>query len=127
MRQTGFLAACAAYALTHNFPRLSQVHALTRKLQQGLEELGVGVPGRAETSMILYDPTTIGVRTDEVKRRCLELPEPITLRDERLVVHLQTTEKAVEDLLAVIKQLKEEKSAAHVNGDSKSKLKASGY
>lgn len=112
MRQTGFIAACAAYALTHNFPQLSRVHELAKRLEVGLAELGVGVTGRAETSMVLYNPTTIGVQYAEVRQRCKELPEPITMANERLVLHFQTTEQAVEDLIAVVKQLKEEKKGS---------------
>ena len=52
MRQTGILAACAAYALSHNFPQLPRVHALARRLQRGLEELGVGILCPAETCMV---------------------------------------------------------------------------
>jgi threonine aldolase len=52
MRQTGFLAASAAYALTYNFPKLATVHDLARKLEHGLLELGVEVTGSAETCMV---------------------------------------------------------------------------
>jgi len=52
MRQTGYVAACAAYALTHNFPLLPRVHALAKRMQQGLEELGVGILSPAETCMV---------------------------------------------------------------------------
>ena len=43
MRQIGLLAGCAAYALNHNFPQLPRVHALARKLQAGLRELGAQI------------------------------------------------------------------------------------
>ena len=52
MRQTGFLAACAAYALTHNFPDLKRVHSLARRLESGLEKLGAKILTRAETCMV---------------------------------------------------------------------------
>ncbi len=52
MRQTGFMAASAAYALTHNFPRLPAVHELTRKLEAGLVEIGVEITSSAETCMV---------------------------------------------------------------------------
>ena len=52
MRQTGVLAASAAYALTHHFPLLPAVHALARKLEKGLEEIGVDILSRAETNMV---------------------------------------------------------------------------
>lgn len=52
MRQTGVMAACAAYALTHNFPLLPGVHALAQRLEKGLEEMGVEIRSRAETCMV---------------------------------------------------------------------------
>jgi threonine aldolase len=58
MRQTGFLAASAAFALTHNFPKLAAVHELARRLESGLLELGVEVTGSAETCMVRFDSTT---------------------------------------------------------------------
>ena len=54
MRQTGFMAASAAYALTHNFPLLPAVHQLTRRLENGLEEIGVDITSGAETCMVRY-------------------------------------------------------------------------
>lgn len=52
MRQTGFMAASAAYALTHNFPLLPAAHDLTRKLESGLQEIGAEITSAAETCMV---------------------------------------------------------------------------
>lgn len=52
MRQTGLLSASAAYALTYNFPLLPRVHELTRRLENGLEGLGVRITSSAETCMV---------------------------------------------------------------------------
>ncbi|KAI0336045.1 hypothetical protein GY45DRAFT_1350333 [Cubamyces sp. BRFM 1775] len=112
MRQTGFMTAAAAYALTHNFPRLPAVHALTRKLEAGLREIGVDIIGPVETCMVFFDPSPVGVTYAEIIERARALPEPIKLGGSRLVVHIQTSPKAVEDLLSVIRQLAEEKKAA---------------
>lgn len=54
MRQAGVLAASAAYALTHNFPLLSGVHALTKRLEDGLENIGANILSRAETCMVSF-------------------------------------------------------------------------
>ena len=54
MRQTGLIAASAAYALTYNFPKLIDVHALARKLEDGLKEIGVGILSPAETCMVRF-------------------------------------------------------------------------
>ena len=51
MRQIGLLAGCVTYALNHNFPQLPRVHALTRRLEAGLRDLGVHILG-AGTCMV---------------------------------------------------------------------------
>ncbi|KAF7339843.1 Beta-elim-lyase domain-containing protein [Mycena venus] len=112
MRQTGILAASAAYALTYNFPLLPGVHDLARRLETQLEEIGVEITSRAETCMIFYDPASIGVTYDEIADRASDLPEPLILGGSRLVLHIQTSESAVNDFLSVVRQLAEEKKAA---------------
>ncbi|KAF7339659.1 Beta-elim-lyase domain-containing protein [Mycena sanguinolenta] len=102
MRQTGILAASAAYALTYNFPLL----------EAGLEEIGVEITSKAETCMVFYDPASIGVTFDEIADRASDLPEPLILGGSRLVIHIQTSEGAVNDFLSIIRQLAEEKRAA---------------
>ncbi|KAF8895042.1 pyridoxal phosphate-dependent transferase [Gymnopilus junonius] len=126
MRQTGMLAACAAYALSNNFPKLPAVHGLARKLEVGLEEIGANILSRAETCMIFYDPSPLGITYDEIGDRGSALSEPLFLGGSRLVVHIQTSEAAVDDFLNIVRQLSEEKRAAgwvrpqnHVNGDVK--------
>ncbi|GLB36400.1 putative threonine aldolase [Lyophyllum shimeji] len=112
MRQTGILAAAAAYALTHNFPQLERVHALAQKLEAGLERIGVEITSRAETCMVFYDPSPIGVNYDEIAERASALPEPLFLGGSRLVVHIQTSEAAVDDFLALVEELAQEKKKA---------------
>ncbi|KAJ7169664.1 pyridoxal phosphate-dependent transferase [Mycena filopes] len=112
MRQTGILAASAAYALTYNFPLLPGVHDLARRLEAGLEEIGVEITSKAETCMIFYDPSSVGLTYDEIADRASDLPEPLILGGSRLVVHIQTSEAAVADFLSVVRELAEEKKAA---------------
>jgi threonine aldolase len=52
MRQTGILAASAAYAISNNFTKLATVHTLAEKLEKGLEEIGARIMSRAETCMV---------------------------------------------------------------------------
>ncbi|KAH6917616.1 threonine aldolase [Coprinopsis sp. MPI-PUGE-AT-0042] len=109
MRQTGFLAASAAYALSYNLPQLGRVHRLAKRLEAGLEQMGVHILSRAETCMIFYDPRPIGVSYDEIADRGMALDEPLILGGSRLVVHFQTSEEAVDDFLAIVKGLAQEK------------------
>jgi len=48
----------------------------------------------------------------EIAEKASSLPEPITLFGNRLVVHIQTSEAAVDGLLGVIRELAQEKKAA---------------
>ena len=61
---------------------------------------------------MFYDPSPIGVSYAEIVERASQLPDPLTVGGSRLVVHLQTSPQAVEDLLSVVRQLAEEKKAA---------------
>jgi len=54
----------------------------------------------------------VGTTYAEVAERAEKLPEPLSLAGSRLVVHIQTTEKAINDFLRVIQRLAEEKRAA---------------
>ncbi|KIK97657.1 hypothetical protein PAXRUDRAFT_824714 [Paxillus rubicundulus Ve08.2h10] len=110
MRQTGYLVGCAAYALTHNFPLLPRVHALAKRMQQGLEGLGVGILSPAETCILFYDPSPIGVEYWEIVERAATLPNPIKLDGSRLVIHIQTSPQAVDDFLELMRDAKEEKA-----------------
>lgn len=132
MRQTGYLAGCAAYALTHNFPQLPRTHALAKRMQRGLEDINIDILSPAETCMVrrlafvfgigtisddrysqlFYDPSTIGVEYWEVVERAAALEKPIKINGSRIIMHIQTSPKAVEDFLDLMKSLKEEKAKA---------------
>ncbi|EPQ60932.1 hypothetical protein GLOTRDRAFT_32903 [Gloeophyllum trabeum ATCC 11539] len=112
MRQIGILAASAAYALTHNFPRLVDVHELTLRLEQGLRNIGVEITSPGETCMVFYDPSSVGVEYWEIVDRASKLPEPIVVSGSRLVVHIQTSPAAVDDFLQLVRDLAEEKKRA---------------
>ncbi|KAI0082240.1 hypothetical protein K474DRAFT_1703244 [Panus rudis PR-1116 ss-1] len=126
MRQTGLLAASAAYALTHNFPKLLDVHTLAKKLEADLIELGVRILSPAETCMIFFDPSPLGIDYTELAERADALPNPIKIGGSRLVLHIQTSPQAVDDFVALIREMAEEKKksgfvpANGVNGVQKS-------
>jgi threonine aldolase len=57
MRQAGFLAAAASYALDHQVERLAQDHGLARRLAEGLSGIdGVQVEP-PQTNMVFVDLT----------------------------------------------------------------------
>ena len=61
---------------------------------------------------MFYDPASVGLSYDEIADRAGALPNPLVLGGSRLVVHIQTTESAVDDFLAVVRELAEEKKRA---------------
>lgn len=61
---------------------------------------------------LFYDPAPLGINFDEIAQRAEALPEPLILGGSRLVVHIQTSERAIDDFLSVVRQLAEEKRAA---------------
>ena len=61
---------------------------------------------------LFYDPSPVGVTYDEIAERGLALPEPLYLGGSRLVIHIQTSDAAVDDFLEVVRQLAEEKRKA---------------
>lgn len=73
---------------------------------------------------MFFDPAPIGVAYAELVERADALPNPIKLGGSRLVVHIQTTREAIDDLLALMKTMAEEKKAAgfvytpHANGNA---------
>jgi len=109
MRQTGYLAGCAAYALTYNFPKLAATHTLAKKLEKGMRDIGIEITGSAETCMVFYDPSPIGTNYNEIAQRAEKLDVPLKLGGSRLVIHIQTAEKAVDDFLSVLRELADEK------------------
>lgn len=66
----------------------------------------------ATQNKVFYNPSSIGTSYAEVAQRAKELSKPLTLAASRLVVHIQTTEQAIDDLLGVVRSLAEEKKAA---------------
>ncbi|ORX34285.1 pyridoxal phosphate-dependent transferase [Kockovaella imperatae] len=108
VRQSGGMAAAADYAITHHFPRLADSHALARRLEQGLSDLGCEILAPVDTSMVFFSPLSIGLTLDSVSARLKSLPVPITMMRERLVLHHQTSPQAVEDFIACVAEMKAE-------------------
>lgn len=59
---------------------------------------------------VFFDPSTIGIEYGEVVKRAAALPDPIALSgDSRLLVHIQTSSEAIDALLQLIGELRDEK------------------
>ncbi len=64
------------------------------------------------SSQVFYDASSIGATFDEIFERGKNLPEPLILGGSRVVIHIQTSEAAVDDFLALIGDIAEEKKKA---------------
>lgn len=54
LRQTGYAAASAGYALNDNYPLLAGTHKLAKRVEQGLRDIGADILVGAETNMVFY-------------------------------------------------------------------------
>jgi threonine aldolase len=104
-RQSGSLAAAADYAVTHHFPRLAGTHELATQLADGLRSAGCEILAPVDTNMVFFDPSPLGITTEEVCAALAELPDPIRLTSNRCVVHHQTSPNAVDDFVREVKRL----------------------
>ncbi|KAL1413687.1 hypothetical protein Q8F55_001466 [Vanrija albida] len=118
-RQSGHVAAQADWALTHHFPRLAATHELARALADGLRAAGCTILAPVDTNMVFFDAAPLGLSFDRVKAALAALDEPITLGSNRLVVHHQTSPRAVADIVETIKAL-----AASVSEEEAAKVRS---
>lgn len=115
IRQCGSLAVAANYALDHNLPLLKHTHLLASKLAHALVELGVRLLLPTETHMCWIDPTPLGFTIDQLVTHAKT--KGIRLGGTRIVVHFQITEQAIEDLVQVVRELKEMHNGAEALGE----------
>lgn len=122
IRQSGGLAAAADYALTRTLPLLPAVHARAARLAKAFEDLGANLLFPTMTGMVWVDTQPLGFSTTELTRRALDIDngrKRIVLGGSRIVLHFQITDEAVDDLIQLIKDMKEEYANAE-NGHATS-------
>ncbi|GAA6050748.1 hypothetical protein JCM3770_006606 [Rhodotorula araucariae] len=106
IRQCGSLAVAADYCVDNHFPKLKATHDLCSYLAKGLAALGAQLLLPVETNMLWLDPSSIGFTIAELAQRAKT--RGITLGSNRIVVHHQITREAVDDLLALVAEMKDE-------------------
>lgn len=109
VRQVGPLVAAARVGVLENYPKLQATHQLARYAGRELEKLGVRLTAPVETSMVFLDTSSIDIPIPELVSRAASLPAPIKLGGGRMVVHYQIEKQAIDDLLDLIKLMKQEK------------------
>ncbi|POW21449.1 hypothetical protein PSHT_02370 [Puccinia striiformis] len=112
IRQCGSIVAAADYCVTYNFPRLAETHRLARHLADRLVALGVRIAFPVETNHVFIDPSPIGIDIDELCRRALEELK-IRIGGARLIVHIQVSPNAVEELVGLVARMKDSSSSAN--------------
>ncbi|KAJ9114948.1 hypothetical protein QFC20_001323 [Naganishia adeliensis] len=110
IRQSGALATAADWALTNTFPKLTHTHKLAEKLSNGILALGGRLLVPTETNMVWLDLSSLNIRAPEMIKRGREMfPEnPLTVGGARFVVHHQIEERAIDDVLALLRTFKED-------------------
>ena len=109
VRQVGPLVAAARVAVVENYPKLQATHQLARYAGRELEKLGVRLTAPVETSMVFMDTSSIDIPISELVSRAASLPAPIRLGGGRMVMHYQVDKAAIDDLLDLIRTMKQEK------------------
>ncbi|MSQ90572.1 MAG: aminotransferase class I/II-fold pyridoxal phosphate-dependent enzyme [Phycisphaerales bacterium] len=107
MRQSGFLAAAAIYALDHHVDRLAQDHARAKDLAEGIAGIaGIRVdppPGQIESNMVFFE---LAEQHGDASAFCARLLSegvamiPMGSRRVRAVMHLDVPEAVVERTVA---------------------------
>jgi threonine aldolase len=106
MRQAGFVAAAALYALDHNVDRLADDHARAKRLAEGLAAAGLPVdPAATESNFVAVDVGSQGLATGEAVARIAEAGVLVsTLRPGvlRAVTYLGVTDDDIERAIDAI-------------------------
>ena len=105
IRQCGSLSLAASYSLTHHLPLLSSTHTLATHLATSLAALGVRILLPVETNMLWLDPTPLGFTIDELV--VAARARGIRLGGTRIVIHIQIPAQVIEELIEIVKELKE--------------------
>ncbi len=107
MRQAGIIAAGALYALEHHIDRLSEDHANAKILAEGLAQIDEIRVEPAETNMVFFDISALGVTADTFDRILNTHGLRVSILGEnivRAVTHLDVSRTQVEEALDIINQ-----------------------
>ncbi|TDI24051.1 MAG: low-specificity L-threonine aldolase [Acidobacteria bacterium] len=98
MRQAGILAAAGIYALDHHVERLAEDHAHTRRLADGLVEIGYTVDPMPETNMVMFNVQDTKGFIRATRERDLWI-DPMGKGQFRAVTHLDVSADDIEAAL----------------------------
>lgn len=110
MRQAGFLAAAALYALDNNIDRLAEDHENARRLAEALGNIdGVRVLNNpVETNLVFFDVSRAGKNVVEIMSEANEngvLINPADFTTMRAVTHLDVSASDIERAIEVFSNM----------------------
>jgi threonine aldolase len=110
MRQVGFLAAAANYALDNNISRLKDDHVNAKKIATACAEISPNLIDAAgvETNIVALDLSGLNITANELNNQLKEagiLASALGPKFLRVVTHLDITDSDMEKILDVLPKL----------------------
>ncbi|CAN6667723.1 low specificity L-threonine aldolase [Trichomonascus vanleenenianus] len=100
IRQAGLLTAAALVAVREVWPTMKETHERTKKLERDLKEMGVVPQIPVDTNFYFIDAGRSKLDMDVLLEQCEKYN--VRLQDERISMHHQISDEAVENLKAAI-------------------------
>lgn len=100
IRQAGVLTSAAMVALKEVWPTMKETHERTKKLAKDLEALGVVPQIPVDTNFYFIDTEKSNIDMGVLLEQCEKLN--VKLMDERIAMHHQISDEAIENLKAAI-------------------------
>ncbi|KAJ5143139.1 uncharacterized protein N7515_001926 [Penicillium bovifimosum] len=100
IRQAGVLTAPALVALEEVWPTMKETHEKTKKLERDLAAIGVVPQIPVHTNFFFIDAKKSNVDMEILLEQCVSYN--VKLMDERIALHHQISDEAIEDLKAAI-------------------------
>lgn len=102
IRQAGILTAAAMVALKEIWPTMKQTHERTLKLARDLDAIGVFPQIPVDTNFFFIDAKRSNIDMGVLLEQCEKFD--VRLMDERISMHHQVSDEAVENLKAAIQE-----------------------
>ncbi|KAL4862837.1 hypothetical protein BDV12DRAFT_178317 [Aspergillus spectabilis] len=100
IRQAGVLTAAAMVGVREVWPTMRETHLKIKQLERDLKELGVVPQIPVDTNFFFIDAERSGIDMGVLLKQCEKFG--VRLMDERIAMHHQTSDEAVENLKTAI-------------------------
>ncbi|KAJ5983042.1 Low-specificity L-threonine aldolase [Penicillium waksmanii] len=123
IRQAGVLTSAAMVALKEVWPTMKSTHEKTKKLARDLEAIGVFPQIPVDTNFFFIDAARSNLDMGVLLEQCQKFN--VKLQDERISMHHQVSDEAIESLKAAITEAVKISKALSPNFTSK--VQSEGY